>query len=370
MSKKTKVLGTLLAIVLVVVVALALMASHNSPCGTAPPVGAGTASMKAVVYRCYGPPEVARLEEVARPAIPDDRMLVAVKAASVNPLDWHYLRGEPYIMRMSAGFGAPKDIRLGVDFAGVVESVGAKVTHFKPGDEVFGTAAGAFGEYVAAREDRVASKPASVGFDQAAAVPVAAITALQALRDQGKLRPGQKVLVNGASGGVGTFAVQLAKVMGAEVTGVCGARNVEQTRSLGADHVIDYAREDFTRRSEHYDLIIDNVGSHTIADYRRVLTEHGTLVIVGSTTKGRWLGGLTGGLKAMVVGPFVSQKMGFFLARINHEDLDYLARLMASGKLVAVIDRSFPLKDSAEALRYLEAGHSRGKVVITIDSAH
>ena len=367
MTKKARILSSVLAALLIVAAMLALMVSHNSSCGAAPPLPAGTASMNAVVYRCYGGPEVARLEKLARPALPDDRMLVKVRAASVNPLDWHYLRGEPFIMRLSAGFGAPKDIRLGVDFAGVVESVGAKITRFKPGDEVFGTAAGAFGEYVAAREDRVAAKPANVSFEQAAAVPVAAVTALQAVRDEGKLRPGQKVLVNGASGGVGTYAVQLARIMGADVTGVCSTRNVEQVRTLGAHRVIDYTHEDFTRGPEHYDLIIDNVGTHSIPETRHVLTEHGTLVIVGSTTKGRWLGGLAGALSAMVVRPFVSQKVGFFLARINREDLDYLAGLMASGQLVSVIDRRFALADTAEALGYVEAGHSRGKVVITID---
>lgn len=370
MTRKSRIVSTAFAALLIVIAALALMLSHNSACGSAAPRAPGAASMKALVYRCYGGPEVARIEEVARPTPQDDRMLVKVKAASVNPLDWHYMRGEPYIMRMSAGFGAPKDIRMGVDFSGVVEAVGAKITRFKPGDEVFGTAGGAFGEYVTPREDRVAVKPTNLGFEQAAAVPVAAVTALQALRDQGKLRAGQKVLVNGASGGVGTFAVQLAKVMGAEVTGVCSERNAAQTRSLGADHVIDYAREDFTRGPQRYDLVVDIVGSHSIGEIRRVLTEHGTLVIVGSTTKGRWLGGMAGALNAMVVSPFVSQKVGFFLAKINREDLDYLAGLLASGKLVPVIDRSFPLADGAEALRYVEAGHSRGKVVIAIDSAH
>ena len=367
MTRKSTILGTVLAVLLIFVAVLALMLSHNSSCGAAPPLAAGTAPMNAVVYRCYGGPEVARLEQVARPVLPDDRLLVRVKAASVNPLDWHYLRGEPFIMRLSAGFGAPKDIRLGVDFAGVVESVGAKATRFKPGDEVFGTAGGAFGEYVAAREDRVTAKPANVSFEQAAAVPVAAVTALQAVRDKGQLRPGQKVLVNGASGGVGTYAVQLARIMGADVTAVCSTRNVELVRSLGAGQVIDYTHEDFTRGPQRYDLIIDNVGTHSISDTRRVLTEHGTLVIVGSTTKGRWLGGIAGAINAMVVRPFISQKVGFFLARINREDLDYLAGLMASGKLVSVIDRRFPLADSGEAMRYVEAGHSRGKVVITID---
>ncbi len=368
MTTRSRILSTLLAVLAAAIVVLALMMSHNSACPGTPPPVAGAASMKAITYRCYGSSDVVRLEQVAKPTLEDDRLLVKVKAASVNPLDWHYMRGEPYIMRMSAGFGAPKDIRLGVDFAGIVEAVGAKVTHFKPGDEVFGAAAGAFGEYLTVRESRsVVPKPANLDFGQAAAVPVAAITALQALRDQGKLKPGQKVLINGASGGVGTYAVQLAKALGAEVTGVCSGRNAELVRSLGADHVIDYNHDDFTADPQRYDLIVDTVGSHSIAEYRRVLTEHGSLVIVGATDKGRWLGGMTGALRAMVVSPFVSQKVGFFLARMNPEDLQYLAGLLATGKLVSVIDRQFPLSSGAEALRYVEAGHTRGKVVITVE---
>jgi len=286
----------------------------------------------------------------------------------VNPLDWHYLRGEPYIMRMSVGIGAPKDIRLGVDYAGVVEAVGKGVTRYKPGDEIFGGADGSFGEYVTVREGgSVALKPANVTFEQAAAVPIAAITALQALRDQGKVQAGQKVLINGASGGVGTFAIQLARHFGTEVTAVCSERNAALVRSLGADQVIDYNRQDVTRGPQRYDLIIDTVGTHTINEFRRVLTPQGTLVIVGAASAGRWIGGLSGALQAMIVSPFVSQKVGFFLAKLNHDDLDYLGKLMADGKLVSVIDRSYPLAQTAEALRYVEAGHSRGKVVIAID---
>jgi len=368
MAKKSRVVGIVLAVLAITAATLAFMLSHNSACGAAPPLAPGALSMQAMVYRCYGPPDVLRLETVARPAPQDERVLVRVKAASVNPLDWHYMRGEPYIMRLSAGWGAPRDVRLGEDFAGVVESVGAKVTQFKPGDEVFGAAGGAFGQFVAVRADRsIVRKPANVSFEQAAAVPVAAVTALQALRDQAHVRAGQKVLVNGASGGVGTFAVQLARLMGAEVTGVCSTRNVELVRSLGAAHVIDYSREDFTRGTQRYDVIIDNVGSHAIADYRRVLEPSGALVIVGSAGKGHWLGGLADALRAMVVAPFVSQKIGFFLAHMNAADLGYLAGLMGEGKLTPVIDRRFPLGSSAEALRYVEAGHSRGKVVITVD---
>ena len=368
MSRRSKVLGAILVVVSVTLAALALLVSHDSPCGTAPPLPADTPSMKAIVYRCYGRPDVVRLESIAKPALADDRMLIKVHAASVNPLDWHYMRGKPYMMRPMAGLGAPKDIRLGVDFAGTIEAVGKHVTRFKPGDEVFGGADGAFAEYVTVREGgSVALKPANVTFEQAAAMPIAAITALQALRDKGQIRSGQKVLINGASGGVGTFAVQIAKSYGAEVTGVCSGRNAALVKSLGADHVIDYNREDFTQGSQRYDLIVDNVGTHSLWDYRRVLTPQGTLVMVGGPNDGRWIGAMSGALKAMLVAPFVSQKMGFFLAHLDHEDLDLLRDLLQSGKVTPVVDRRYQLSETAEALRYLEAGHARGKVVITLE---
>ena len=368
MTRRSKVLSAVLIVVIAVVAALAVTLSHNTACTAAPELPAGATLMKAIAYRCYGSPDVARLESLPKPTVEDGRMLVKVRAASVNPLDWHYLRGEPYIMRMSVGTGAPKDIRLGVDFAGVVEAVGNGVTRYKPGDEIYGGADGSFAEYVSVREGgSVALKPANMTFEQAAAVPIAAITALQALRDQGKVQAGQKVLINGASGGVGTFAVQLAKQLGAEVTAVCSGRNAALVRSLGADQVIDYNRQDVTRGLQHYDLIIDTVGTHSINEFRRVLTPQGTLVIVGAASAGRWIGGLSGALKAMIVSPFVKQKVGFFLAKLNHDDLDYLGKLMVEGKLVPVIDRRYPLAETAEALRYVEAGHSRGKVVIAID---
>ena len=368
MTKRSKMLGAVLISVLAIIAPLTVTLSHNSACTDASALPADATLMKAIVYRCYGSPDVARLESLSKPRPADGQMLVKVRAASVNPLDWHYLRGEPYIMRMSVGIGAPKDIRLGVDYAGVVEAVGKGVTRYKPGDEIFGGADGSFGEYVIVREGgSVALKPANMTFEQAAAVPIAAITALQALRDQGKVQAGQKVLINGASGGVGTFAIQLARHFGAEVTAVCSGRNAALVRSLGANQVIDYTRQDVTRGPQRFDLIIDTVGTHTINEFRRVLTPQGTLVIVGAASAGRWIGGLSGALQAMIVSPFVSQKVGFFLAKLNHDDLDYLGKLMADGKLVSVIDRSYPLAQTAEALRYVEAGHSRGKVVIAID---
>jgi NADPH:quinone reductase-like Zn-dependent oxidoreductase len=308
------------------------------------------------------------LEQIPRPTPADDRVLVRVHAAAVNPLDWHYVEGKPYLMRSMAGFGAPKDIRLGVDFAGTVEAVGRNVTRFKPGDEVYGGADGSFAEYVTPRaEGSMALKPANMSFEQAAAVPIAGVTALQALRDQGHLRPGQKVLINGASGGVGTFAVQIAKQLGAEVTGVCSGRNAALVQSLGADHVIDYTRADFTKGSVHYDLIVDTVGTHSISDYRRVLTPGGALVIVGGPSDGAWLGAMSGALKATAVAPFVHEKLVFFLAHLNKEDLEALAAMMEAGKLTPVIDRRYPLAQTREALSYLLQGHARGKVVINVE---
>jgi NADPH:quinone reductase-like Zn-dependent oxidoreductase len=370
MTLRKKILSGVLLLVVVTVAVLAVMLSHDAPCGVAQPLPANTPSMQAAVYRCYGSPDVVKLEPVPKPTLEDDRMLVKVHAASVNPLDWHYMRGKPYIMRAGAGMGAPEDIRLGVDFAGTVEAVGKNVQQFKPGDEVFGGADGSFAEYVKVRAaGSVAAKPANLTFEQAAAVPVAAVTALQALRDEGKLQAGQKVLVNGASGGVGTFAVQIAKALGAQVTAVCSTRNVATARSIGADRVIDYTQEDFTKGPQRYDLIIDNVGSHSLSEYRRVLTPKGILVIVGAPSDDPWLGPLTASIKAAVVSPFVSQKLSFFLADLNQNDLNTLGQLAASGKLTPIIDRRYPLSDTAAALRYVEAGHSRGKVVITVDSS-
>jgi NADPH:quinone reductase-like Zn-dependent oxidoreductase len=311
---------------------------------------------------------VLKLEDIAKPVPAADEVLVRVHAAAVNPLDWHYLRGKPYIMRMGVGFGAPDNTRLGVDFAGTVEAVGGSVTRFKPGDEVFGGKFGAFAEYVSVHQDHaLALKPANMSFEQAASVPIAAITALQALRDKGHLQPGQKVLINGASGGVGTFAVQIARSMGAEVTGVCSTRNAALVRSLGADHVIDYTHEDFTRSGQHYDLIIDVVGSHSLLAYRRVLNPKGIVVIIGSASIGDWVGFLITPLDAIVLSKFVSQKFVPFLAELKHEDLSVLAELLQSGKVTPFVDRTYSLKDLPSAMQYVEDGHARGKVVITVD---
>ena len=362
------VLGAIAILVVVAIGSLAVVLSHDSPCSAAPPLAANTPSMKAIVYRCYGGPDVLKFEDIAKPVPADDRVLVKVHAASVNPLDWHYMRGKPYIVRPMAGVGKPDSILMGADFAGTVEAVGKNVTQYKPGDEVFGDRDGAFGEYVSVREKgAMALKPTNMSMEQAAAVPIAGLTALQALRDKGKIQAGQKVLINGASGGVGTFAVQIAKTYGADVTGVCSTRNVAMVKSIGADHVIDYTKEDFTQGSVRYDLIIDNVGSHTLSEYRRVLTPNGKLVIVGGPSDDPWLGPLTTSVKAYLVSPFVSQKMIFMLAEANGEDLNVLRDLMQTGKLTPVIDRRYPLSETAQAISYLEQGHAKGKVIIAVD---
>jgi NADPH:quinone reductase-like Zn-dependent oxidoreductase len=318
--------------------------------------------MKAVVYYNYGSPDVLKCEEIEKPAAGDQEVLIKVRAASVNPLDRFFMRGMP-IVRILPGLRKPRITRLGVDVAGQVEAVGRNVTQFKPGDEVFGVCRGAFAEYVCTVEDKLALKPANLSFEDAAAVPVAALTALQGLRDKGRIQPGHKVLVDGASGGVGTFAVQIAKSSGAEVTAVCSTRNVDTARLMGADHVIDYTREDFTQSGQRYDLILGANAYHSIFDYRRALSRDGIFVMVG--------GGWIQILQAMLLGPFLSRigskKMRFFIAKINTKDLDFLKDLLEAGKVVPVIDRRYPLSDVAEALRYLEEGHAQGKVVITVE---
>ncbi len=367
MKLKYKVLSAALVLAAATATGLAVTLSHNSPCAAAQPPPAGTPLMKAVVYRCYGSPDVLKLEDIAQPAPADKRMLVKVHAASVNPLDWHYMRGEPYVMRAGVGIGIPESIHMGADFAGTVVSVGKDVTRFKPGDAVFGDRNGAFGEYVSVAEaGSVAMKPTNVTFEQAAAVPIAGVTALQALRDKGKIQPGQTVLINGASGGVGTFAVQIAKAYGAKVTGVCSTRNLAMVRALGADRVIDYTREDFTKGSERYDLIIDVVGTHSLSDYGRVLNPHGSLIIAGSLDRGRWLGPLSNTIDAWLHAHFVSHKVIVLLANMNPKDLDVLRDLMQAGKITPVIDRRYALSEVPEAIRYLEQGHARGKVIIEV----
>jgi NADPH:quinone reductase-like Zn-dependent oxidoreductase len=326
--------------------------------------------MKAIVYCDYGLANL-KLADIAKPTPTDDQVLVKVQAASVNPLDWHFIEGTPMIMRaMGVGLRKPKDTRLGVDFAGIVEAVGKNVTQFKRGDEVFGGRDGAFAEYVCPRADRaVALKPANITFEQAASVNIAGLTALQAVRDKGKVQPGQKVLINGASGGVGTFAVQIAKSFGAEVTGVCSTRNLEMVRSLGADHVIDYTKEDFTKSGQHYDAILDNVPNHSLSECRRVLTPEGKYVMIGGggPNDNRWIGPFGRLIQTLVMAPFVSQKMGMMMAQLTKSDLTVLGDMMQSGRVKPVIDRTYKLSELPAAIAYLEEGHARGKVVITVE---
>jgi NADPH:quinone reductase-like Zn-dependent oxidoreductase len=321
--------------------------------------------MKAIVYREYGSPDVMRIEEVEKPTVNDGDVLVRVHAAALNPFDWHLLRGMPYIVRPTAGWLKPKRNIPGIDVAGVVEAAGRNVREFQPGDEEFGEKSRACAEYVAGPAKLFMHKPANLTLEQAAAVPVGAATALQSLRDKGKIQAGQKVLINGASGGVGTFGVQLAKSYGAEVTGVCSTPNVDLVRSLGADHVIDYTQADFTRSRERYDLIVDNAGSRSLLAMRRVLTRTGTIVLVGAS-KGNWIGPIARILGAQQLSRFGSQQMVGMLTDIQREDLVFLKELIEAGKITPVIDRTYPLSETPAAIRYLETMRARAKVIITI----
>lgn len=322
--------------------------------------------MKATVYTKYGPPDILNLEEVRDPTPKEDEVLVKVHAASANAADWHLLRADPFLVRLMYGVLKPKHEILGADIAGRAEAVGGNVKQFQPGDEVFGDLSGdgfgGFAEYVCASENALVSKPASMTFEEAAAVPMAAVTALQGLRDKGRIQPGQKVLINGASGGVGTFAVQIAKSFGAEVTGVCSTRKSDMVRSIGADHVIDYTQEDFTRNGQRYDLILAVNGYRPISDYKRALNAKGIYVMVGGSTAQIF--------QALLLGPWMSmtgsKKMGALSAKPDREDLVFVKELVEAGKVMPVIDRRYPLSEVGEALRYLEEGHARGKVVITV----
>jgi NADPH:quinone reductase-like Zn-dependent oxidoreductase len=322
--------------------------------------------MKAVVYTKYGSPDVLQLKEVEKPTPKDNEVLIRIHAASANAADWHLLRGDPFLLRLGYGLLKPNNTILGADIAGRVEAVGNNVTQFQPGDEVFGDISGCglggFAEYVSVPEHAVISKPASMTFEEAAAVPMAAVTALQGLRDKGQIQPGQKVLIHGASGGVGTFAVQIAKAFRAEVTAVCSTRKVDLVRSIGADHVIDYTQEDFTKNGQRYDLMLAANGNRSMFEYKRALAPTGRYVVTG--------GSMAQLFQAMLLGPLLStagrQNMGNVLARPNQKDLACMKELLEAGKVIPVIDRCYPLSETAEAIRYLEAGHARGKVVITV----
>ena len=369
MKLRYKIGGGILIFLAVAIIALGIILSHNSACVPTPAAPTGSETMKAIVYQCYGSSDVLEYADIEKPTPAEGEVLVKVLAASVNPLDWHYMRGSPYIMRlMGAGLSKPSDTSMGVDFAGTVEAVGNNVDNFKPGDEVFGGRSGAFAEYVIVPADRaLAMKPANMTFEQAAAVPIAAITALQALRDKGKLAAGQKVLINGASGGVGTFAVQIAKSFGAEVTGVCSTRNVEMVRSIGADHVFDYKKENYTESGEQYDLIIDNVGNHSLFANKRVLKPDGALVMVGGKS-GNWLGPLMRPIGALMLSPFVDQDFIMILAQMRQDDLVVLGDLMRAGQLTPILDENrYRLRDVPAAIQYSEDGHARGKIIINME---
>jgi len=316
--------------------------------------------MKAIVQNSYGSPDVLELKDIDKPVIGEKDVLVGVQAAAINAGDIFSMRGSPWLARFSVGFPKPKDYVLGWDMAGIVEAVGNAVTRFQAGDEVFAVCDGAFAEYVSVAEDKLALKPANLTFAQAAAVPSGAITALQGLRDVGNLQPGQKVLINGASGGVGTFAVQIAKALGGEVTGVCSTRNVDMVRSIGANHVIDYTQEDFTRNGQRYDLILDNVASRSFSDLRRVLTPQGVIV----PNSGH--GGMSYVFKAYLLSPFMHQQKTPFMSAPNSKDLTFIKELTEAGKITPVIDKTYPLRETPEAFRYLEKEHAQGKVVINV----
>jgi NADPH:quinone reductase-like Zn-dependent oxidoreductase len=328
----------------------------------------GVSTMQAIVQDKYGSTEVLYIRDTAKPAIGEHDILVRVQAAAVNPADWAIMGGLPYIARPAPMYGlrTPKNGVRGTDVAGVVEAVGSAVRRFRPGDEVFGWCRGAFAEYAAAAEDGLAIKPADLTFEQAATLPMAGSVALQALRDHGDVRVGQKVLVNGAAGGIGTYAVQIAKSLGAEVTGVCSTSNVEMVRSIGADHVIDYTRDDFTQRGERYDFILDNISNRSLSDLRRVLTPTGMLVPNGGQFQKRWFSSAGRLIKAMVSFRFVSQRLGRFVVAQNHDDLLALTELIEAGKVTPVIDRTYPLSETAAAMEYVGTGHARGKVVINV----
>src|ERR671914_1220731 len=323
--------------------------------------------MKAIVRDTYGSLDVLELRDIDKPKIGDEEVLVRVHAAGVGRDVWHIMTGLPYPIRL-AGYGlrAPKNPVIGSEVSGVVEAIGKDVSTYQPGDEVFGIGKGSYAEYARAPEDKLAPKPENLAFEQAAVLAIMSSTALQALRDQGRVEPGQEVLIIGASGGVGTYAVQIAKAFGAHVTGVCSTKKVEMVRSIGADHVIDYTREDFAEGEQRYDLILDIGGNSSLSRLRRTLAPEGTLIITGGEGGGRWLGGTDRQLRAMILSPFVGQKLGTFVNKENHEDLLVLKELIESGKITPVIDRTYPLAEVPEAIRYLEGGHAKRKVVISV----
>ena len=368
MKLRYKILNGVGIVLVVGVAALMITVSVDEDCPAVAPYSGDAPSMRAMKHRCYGEPSVLRVETVEKPVPGDGQVLIRVKASSVNPADWYGITGQPRLTRLMNGIGAPTYDKAGTDVAGVVEAVGPNVARFKVGDEVFGGVGGAYAEYALGRDQRgIAIKPQNISFEEAAGMPIAAITALQGVRDEGLLKPGQKVLINGASGGVGTYAVQIAKALGAEVTGVCSTRNVEMVRSLGADHVIDYTKENFTEGDARYDVILDNVGSQGFSDMADVMNPNGIIVVVGGSKKGPFLGPIKRIGWSKLVGGFIEPKIKFFIAQFNKEDMQFLADLARDGKLKTVIDKRYPLEQAGAALEYLGEGHARGKVIVTVE---
>lgn len=366
MKLRYKIMNGFLGVIVISIVSLMITLSYTSDCLDRPTTEPGENKIKAVAHYCYGSSDLIAVEWVDKPVPADNEVLVKVHRAGVNPLDYHLMRGAPYIMRLSGGIGKPERTVMGADFSGIVEAVGQSVTRFKPGDEVFGGTRGAFSEYLTIAEDRgIALKPSNMSFDQSASVAVAAVTALQALRDHGQLKAGERVLINGASGGVGTYAVQISKALGAEVTGVCSTRNIEMVKSLGAHRVFDYKKEDYTESGEKYDLIIDMVSNHSISKNRDALVPGGRYVIVGGA-KGNWLEPLAQPLAAMIQDPFVDETLKFFVAQFKQVDFEYLTELMEAGKVTPQIDRHYKLDEIADAITYSESQRARGKIVIDI----
>jgi NADPH:quinone reductase-like Zn-dependent oxidoreductase len=366
--RRYKVLIGIAGVLVVSIGTLMAVTAYDSDCPAAFTAEVSGDSMRAVVVRCYGVPQAARLERVAKPVPGDGQVLIKVRASSVNPVEWYRMSGQPLLLRVPDGIGSPKNNRVGYDLAGVIEAVGPNVTRFKVGDEIFGGAGAALAEYTLARETgAIVLKPANLSFEEAAAIPIAAVTALQGLRDNGLVKPGHKVLINGASGGVGTYAVQIAKALGAEVTGVCSTRNVELVRSLGADHVIDYTQQDFTEGSERYDVILDNIGNHSYFALEKVTQPQGRIVTVGGSKKNPWLGPISRVAWRVVVDPFVEPELPFFVANVTAPDLEWLATLARDGKLKSPIDRRYPLEQVGAALEYIGSQRARGKVVVTLN---
>ena len=360
-------LATVAVLLVVSVAALGLTISYDAACPTTAPSAATSSTIKAYRYSCYGSPTVLQMRDVGRPTPADSEVLVRIHAVSINPLDWHYMRGKPYLMRISLGIGAPENHKIGSDFAGTVEAVGAAVTRFKIGDRVFGSGDGTFAEFSTMNErDAIVMMPDSATFEEAAAVGIAAVTALQAVRDKGKVKAGQRVLINGASGGVGSFAVQIAKSYGAHVTGVASGRNIALVKSFGADSVIDYTKDDFTKGTQRFDVIIDLVSNHSVRAVAAVMPPSGICVIVGGTNDNRWIGPGIQSLEAMIVAPFVTPTFVSMLASMNQQELEVLRDLMQAGKVTSAIDRRYPMAELPAAVAYLEKGRARGKVIVNV----